>query len=207
MTIFRGTLLTACIIAGVVITHGAGSAGGASDPNIREACRSAVAGLYLQIFDELQRDRGMVRSLDVKIPELQKELKKSESRWQVAKQKVDTSDYDPKLSAEETATRSRFEAVRSVLREQEGVRESAAKLAEDRTVQEKELRMRIEKVFTITQKPQPLPDIYQFDVEYRSPCPKYRFVCPLPREHAKALREIFAGRQLPTACERYANVI
>ena len=47
---------------------------------------------------------------------------------------------------------------------------------------------------------------YPIVVSYRSSCPKYRHLCPLPREDANRLRAIEIDGEVPVACERYASL-
>ena len=48
---------------------------------------------------------------------------------------------------------------------------------------------------------------YKFQIEYKDTCPPYQYSCPLPREKAQRLLEIFSSGKVPLVCERYANFL
>jgi hypothetical protein len=51
------------------------------------------------------------------------------------------------------------------------------------------------------------PGGYPWEVDWHSPCPRWRFQCPLPPEQASALRRMFEGQQTShEVCLRYASI-
>lgn len=177
------------------------------NPNIRDACRSAVAGLYLEVFDERQQSQHNQQNIKVKLGKLRDELKKSLTEWETAKKQLDTADYNPQKTRREIQLRDRVNLLKSTIFQQEGVEKKVDRHLVILTKQEASLRSRIEKVFVIKKKPLVVEEAYQTHIDYRAKCPKYRFICPLPEGQPKELRDIFNNRPLPQACERYSQVL
>ena len=195
--------------------------------NLREACRKIVAGEWLSILDEKVQAEGWLKAIDAKSVRTRQELEKQRVKLEDLKKKTRSGEFRPGESTERDVAAGMVLSLEGDLAANEALRGPAvARLASAESRQKTfEAKMAptfiIRKLDTANNKnDDPRRDDaattknqggrsagYPFEVDWRSPCPKWRFQCPLPPEQAAALRRMFQDQ--PTtheACIRYSSI-
>jgi hypothetical protein len=184
--------------------------------NLREACRKIVAGEWLSTLDEKVQAEGWLKAIDAKSERTTKELAEQKRKLEELKKKTRTGEFRPGESTERDIAAGMVMNLETDLAANEALRGPArARLAKAQS-DEKAFQDKIAPVFVV-RKIEPeksangarasKPGGYPWEVDWRSPCPRWRFQCPLPPEQATALRRMFEDQQgSHEACLRYASI-
>ncbi|MBP6218682.1 MAG: hypothetical protein KA436_08860 [Oligoflexales bacterium] len=175
------------------------------EKNPREDCRKRVAGLYLEAYDQLTQAKDWLVLLNKQKLDLTSEEAAAQGALVLAKHQETEDVYDDNLALKARTASERFKTVRSALKDQEDLISKAKDQEKKAFSEEALLRTRISRVFDFMEHPKESIG-YRFEVRYKSSCPKYRYVCPLPAEAAQLLINIFNGKPTPPPCESYSRM-
>ena len=174
--------------------------------NAREACRRAIAGAYLNAYGELDRLGMEQRAATAQVVSLGAKLAEAQRRYDTAVAKHKAAGFDQVLAAERDEARSLLELLTAQRRDYAAQASRASQGQTRQLLIEQQLRKQVEKVFIIARTGD-LPDGgYPEHVDYRSPCPKFRSLCPLPDSEQELLLGIQVDGQTPEACQRYVTM-
>ena len=175
-----------------------------AEVNLREACRRAVAGYYLKIYDKKEHSEQYLHLLGEKEKEIAAALKQAEVNFEAKKKKFTQNEFDSKVLTEFNEATVHLDNLKKAHADNQNLQYDAKETLFVVTKQEKEAREKIAPVFKIERLEDKPQQGYPFRVEYIAPCPKYRYLCALPLDHAKSLKTLL-GEETPDACLKYSN--
>ena len=195
--------------------------------NLREACRKIVAGEWLSILDEKVQAEGWLKAIDVKSVRTRQELEKQRAKLEDLKKKNRSGEFRPGESTERDVAAGMVVSLEGDLAANEALRGPAVTRLASAESRQKSFETKIAPTFiirkldkaatksgdtkngdrTTTKNQGGKISGYPFEVDWRSPCPKWRFQCPLPPEQAAALRRMFQDQPSShEACIRYSSI-
>jgi hypothetical protein len=173
--------------------------------NIREGCRQSIAGAYLHAHDEHERLQGYIVTIKEQLSSAKIAAAKADTEAKTAAVVLAKNTYDTDLASKNDAAASMARTMRAQVKDYQELLTQASQQLPAAEAAEKKLRQQILKVFNIERLPDPPKGGYPFRITYRSECPKYRALCPLPNKEREALLEIRVDGTLPESCQRYAE--
>jgi hypothetical protein len=196
-----------CLIIAAGSTGLAGRAAGAPaelTPNLREECRRIVAGSYLVVYDEKERLAASIRQLAAQIETVQKAREEARRDLARAAQRSREQGFELSLAAERDAAEIRVRTLGAQVDDFRAMQRDAALRLAKRTEDERQLRVTTQKVFYFMRLAEPAGGGYPFKIDFRTPCPPYRYLCPLPPRQADELLKVQIDGETPEACVHYA---
>jgi hypothetical protein len=182
-------------------------------PNAREACRQEVAGAYIKVYDDREKNRTLIVHLRGNMKDQDASLKTAKAELATARAAAAGSEY----SVEKAERNEQAEAMVKTLEAQR--REFATMLAEAEKAQpryvarEAALKSAVAKVFTFERLEDKPDGGYPIHLNYKTACSKYRYLCPLPAAQRRDLLAIAAvaengdgGPPAFESCRRYASI-
>lgn len=170
----------------------------APETNLRESCRRAASGAYLNAWDRKLQTARMVDSVASKLKVTATALDKEQKNLMALREKLRLKGYDLELAQAVDSKSGLVRTLEGQIAELEEVliktKLSAAETASTEAARKKEVML----VFDIKNAPKSKRPTR---LDYKAQCPKYRFLCPLPRDHAIQLRETTTLE----SCTRYAE--
>ncbi len=174
--------------------------------NMREACRQAVAGGYLKQYDEREKLRTYVKSLKEQVEATATAAKKAKKAFEAAKAAAEKQTFELALAQKRDETAMTLQTLETQRKDYEDLQAEAEKTLAKATENEEALKKLIVKVF-VFERLEDRPDGgYPIHLAYKSACPKFRHLCPLPREDAEKLTQIEVDGEAPDACVHYASL-
>lgn len=166
--------------------------------NLRESCRRAASGLYLASWDKKLQTSRMVESVAEKLAKTEKSHKEEQQRLKALRDALRKKGYDLELAQQVDAKSGFIRTLQGQISQLQEVLKKSKSAASVAAQQEATRRNEMNMVFDIlNDKKNTRPT----RLDYKSSCPKYRFLCPLPRDHAIQLRESTTLEP----CTRYAE--
>lgn len=181
-----------------VVAFGDTSTREVPETNLRESCRRAASGAYLNAWDRKLQTARMVEAVASKLKVTKTALHKEQKNLAAFREKLRLKGYDLELAQAVDSKSGLVRTLEGQIAELEEVlvktKLSAAETASTEAARKKEVMMLFDiKNSNKSKRPTRL--------DYKSPCPKYRFLCPLPRDQAFQLRETTTLE----SCRRYAE--
>lgn len=172
---------------------------------LREQCRTAISGYYLNLYDTRVREENTIRDLKNKLELLDKAIK--EQKAILTKRKVDikNGEYDLKKENAKVAAQNRYDLMLQTRQQNQELLKNAQKRYGQAKEDEKQAIHKIKKVFNIVKLENHVSGRYPFRIDYQSKCPKYRFMCPIPKKEALALLNIVDDDKAFESCRKYAS--
>jgi hypothetical protein len=161
------------------------------DVNLRESCRKAASGIYLSVWDQMNQTDLLLKGTESKKKAIETSLAMEKKTLATMQSKVAASNYDLKL-AEAIDTKSGLvRTLENQDTEMKSVLVKAKENAASAKKAEQASRDEVSAVFDIirVEKKPAKAGSRPLRLEFKSSCPKYRYLCPLPRDHAIRLRE------------------
>ena len=166
--------------------------------NLREACRRVTSGSYLDAWDNMIRTQKISEGTRAKKNALDKSLKAETVLVEKLRARQAAADYDLDLARQVDAKTGLVQTLTSQVQELSTLLKKTEQDAAAAKKAEESLRKSVTTVFDIKRIPkQQRPE----KLDYKASCPKYKYLCPLPREHAIRLRDISTVEP----CVRYAD--
>ncbi len=197
----RFFVLISLVFSSSSLTAGEGSA------DVREQCRAAVSGTYLNFMNDLDllkitlassSEAGFALKARKKLSV--KELQGLESKNEALK--VPASDLDEELVGLRNAIDSTTDSIQDTevrivtVKDQIAVKEKAFKEFQDK----------IRTVFEVQKASGVSQGAYPIRLQYRHGCSEYKLLCPLPKAQAESLFSLSRVLEDSIACQRYAQI-
>lgn len=173
--------------------------------NVREGCRQAIAGGYLKAYDEKERTAAYQTSLQDQQATLKVALAKAQAQAKAAAAAAAGHDFDATLAATRGDTAIVVQTLTAQMADYQALMAKNAPQIATAAAAEKRLRAEIDVVFQFTRTGDLKDGGYPTQLAYRSACPKYRALCPLPAKDREALAGIKIEGKLPEACSKYVG--
>ena len=185
--------------------------------NIREICRSDLAGIFFNIFSEHDDISSRYNSLITEKAAMEKKLVEDEKEYARLREEIDRKEYNPALQDKRIASTAGMEHLKQMIHDYElrttKYKSDSVILQRKKQVLENALKKVFQLKITLLDK-SPKHGKYSIRMEYNHTCSKYYAICPLPKADVEALLGIikliksdYSDQSLQPACERYASVI
>lgn len=163
-----------------------------SGDNFRERCRKVVSGAFANSYHEANRARDAVKLAEGGIKRLTPLAAKANQDLVKIEKKIKASEFDPALIERRDQYIAQIKLYHEQLQTLEGQAEDAKKAASisDRTY--KEINGDVRALFQVafTDDPDGLPQKIFHQLTWKSPCPKFRTLCPLPAAEVTVLKSL-----------------
>ena len=179
------------------------------DTNFRERCRKTISGQYSNALADKALAEDAVALATEAITKSKKQITSDETKLKALNQKIQSTEYAPDLLNERDLLTSQIKLYREQLATSEGQLASSQKLMTTSKKRIESIRTKVESIFTVTMVPDPEGGLRKLlaKIEWKSPCPKYRVLCPLPEKDLKILKELrLEIDDSDLACERYTKI-
>lgn len=173
--------------------------------DIRESCRQDVAGLYLKSIDEFQQAKKLTVAIERSLVRLEKEAGLEQHRFETEQAKSEKAAFDATEAMMLRRIKERVTRFRNLENQKKDERSKATKDEELKKKKLTELSAKVKKVFIFEYLDKNTAKEYPDFIRFKSTCPEFRFLCPLPPQDRSRLLEIFAPHQLSVACQRYSQ--
>jgi hypothetical protein len=174
--------------------------------NIRESCRQTIAGAYLKVYDERERLRTYIIALNDQLKNLAPLLESARKADIAAAKALEKAAFETDVIAKRGEAASQLKSLEDQHREAQDLKAKAEKDHKKYVAEEAALRAAILPVFSFERLEDKPDGGYPVHLHYRSGCPKYRHLCPLPARDTAALLSIKIDGKVPEPCERYAGL-
>lgn len=184
-------------------------AGDYLDSNFRERCRKTISGQYSNALGDKALAEDAVALARDAITKSKKQISIDEGKLQILNKKIQSSEYSPELLSERDLLKAQIKLYREQLATSEGQGQSSQKLLVTSKKRIESIRKKVESIFTVTMVSDPEGGARQLlaKIEWKSSCPKYRVLCPLPEKDLKILKELRSEiDDSDLACERYTKI-
>lgn len=172
--------------------------------NLREQCRKEIAGDYLKILDASNIAKDKLQLYAEKLKKLEMDRSQAKKDLSEKSERAGKSEFDSELARAKDSARTHLQVVEAAIEE---ISKLLASTKDEMASAERRLsqrRKRIEEVF-VFERTTPTPaGAFPYQIQFRSPCPKYRYLCSLPAGEAQALANIF-DQDTPQSCVRYSQ--
>jgi hypothetical protein len=179
--------------------------GATPQSNIRELCRQRVAGHYLSIFDSIERDKQLLILVETHLTDIKAALELENKKFHDLSEKLRQAPFDADLmtrTAQASAMVRQYEAAKA---DQEMLQsKSRRQLAVEQEVKDT-FKHRLEGVFVFEKVNNSAG--YDFQLRYKTACPKFRQSCPIEGTERQALIDSFGGDPLPIECQKYTGIL
>jgi Skp family chaperone for outer membrane proteins len=185
--------------------------------DVRERCRSNMAGIYLNFYAAEQENIRLLSQLQKQQKELKDKQVKVDREYQKLNEQIATQDYTPALQDKLLTYRSQLKQMNELIIQNEGLIAKNEENLKNTASAMKELKTRLEKVFhlkVVISSAHTRYGKYRVELEFKHVCPRFNALCPLPEEHKPLLRDTLAyisknhpHEALAPDCERYASIL
>jgi hypothetical protein len=179
------------------------------DTNFRERCRKTISGQYSNALADKALAEDAVALASEAIAKSKKQITSDETKLKALNQKIQSTEYAPDLLNERDLLTSQIKLYREQLATSEGQLASSQKLMTTSKKRIESIRKKVDAIFNVSMVPDPEGGSRKLlaKIEWKSPCPKYRVLCPLPEKDLKILKELRTEvDDSDLACERYTKI-
>lgn len=180
-----------------------------SESNFRELCRKTISGQYSNALADKTLAEDAVKLASEAIQKSKNQIKTDETKLNKLNEKIRSSEYTPELINERDMINAQLKLYQEQLTTSQSQLKSAQKLAVTSKKRIESIRKKVESIFIVTMFPDPEggPRPMLGRIEWKSSCPKYRVLCPLPAKDAQTLKELRKEiDDSDLACDRYSKL-
>ena len=177
--------------------------------NHRELCRRTVSGVYADLVGDLYQAEDHIEIASKSLKQSKALLENHEAKLKILNKQIMTNDYDARLLDERDAISAQIKLYHEQHLTSESQLESAKKKLEATRKRHASITQKVNVIFTssFTPDPEGRPRKLFQSLQWRSPCPKYRSLCPLPAKEAKVLTSLLDEiDDHEMACFRYSKM-
>ena len=174
--------------------------------NAREACRQSVSGAYIKAYDEREKARTLVKAILGTLHDTDQALAAASADERSLKAKSGAKEFEIEHAVELDTARTKVSTFAAQKKELE-TELARARDDEARTIEvEKGFLKAVVGAFTMTRMGDTRDGGYPIRLDYKSPCPKFRVLCPLPAADAAVIEKIPLEGDARAACQRYTGI-
>lgn len=174
--------------------------------NYRDQCRSIIVGHYWKVVDSMNTNQQFyLRQID-NVKKMKSESKKLKAKLSKLQKTKSQKPYDTKRDQQMKANRAKIEFLDKTITSSEAKIPQYKKKYDELVLSYTTLRERMEKVFKIEDDTSKKRGKYPKSIQYKTACPKYRHVCPLPEKERNDLLKIFKHEPVPNPCLKYSYI-
>lgn len=177
--------------------------------NYREKCRRTASGAYADAVGDRYQAEDAIELAENARKKSKAVIDIHEAKLRILNKKLESNDYDTKLLEDRDAISSQIKLFHEQLLTSENQVESARKKLRAVKKHHDSLKQKIDKIFnaSFSEDPDGGPRKLFNTIEWKSPCPKYRSLCPLPAKDAKVLTSLLDDiDDHDMACFKYSKL-
>jgi hypothetical protein len=177
--------------------------------NYREKCRRIASGAYADAVGDKYQAEDVIILAENARKKSKAIIENHEAKLRLVNKQLQSNDYDAKLLEERDTISSQIKLFHEQLLTSEGQLESARKKLGSVKKHHDSLKLKVEKIFTVTfsEDPDGGPRKIFSTIDWKSPCPKYRSLCPLPPADAKVLASLLDDiNDQDLSCFKYSKL-
>jgi hypothetical protein len=161
------------------------------------------------MWNEGWRAQESVQVAKSALEKLNKILNEQNIKLKKVQDQIRLKDFDPKLVRERDNLVGQIRLYEEQILAQKAAQKAAMASLATSEASQKSVRSEIEQIFTMefTDDPEGKPRQLFYRLTWKSPCPKYRSLCPLPERESAILKKI--AKKIPDEernCEKYASL-
>jgi hypothetical protein len=175
--------------------------------NWREKCRQIVSGQYLQHYDSQHQFDEQSKMLERQIIKMTADLGETRQIYDKLEAKSQNSEFDKDQANQLQNLRTKLKMQESLLADKKSALTKTQERLELASGKLQRFTAKVEPLFRIDRKkPEEADPGYGIRLEFSSPCPQHRHVCPLPSDEATKLRDLSAEIEGSDACVKYSQI-
>lgn len=175
-------------------------------PNVREACRQELAGAYLKVYDDLERNRTLIVQAKGALKDLEASLKKAVAEKAEAAKAAEGTNFSVEKSEKKQQAESRVAILSSQCDEYRTILNTSIAATPELAKKEQALKQELAKVFTFERLGDKEDGGYPIHLNYKTTCPKFKHLCSLPPAMRRDLLTIKIDDGTPEVCRRYGAI-
>ena len=182
---------------------------GTGESNFRELCRKTISGQYSNVLADKTLAEDAVKLASEAIQKSKKQINADEAKLDKLNEKIRSSEYTPELINERDMVNAQLKLYQEQLTTSQSQLKSAQQLAITSKKRIESIQKKVESIFEVSMVPDPEggPRPMLGRIEWKSSCPKYRVLCPLPAKDAQTLKELRKEiDDSDLACDRYSKL-
>ena len=150
--------------------------------NSREVCRKTISSTLGSLVAESARAEDAVQLSETYKKKSRQRVAEEEVKMRAVNKKLEGTDYTPETMAQQNQISTNIKLFHTQMLESDQQLELAKKQQSTANNQLAKLRKKVDLIFTVTMNDDPDggPRRIFNTIEWRSLCPKYRVLCPLP---------------------------
>ena len=172
--------------------------------NLREACRQDVGGAYLKVYDEKTRADDYIAMLKDSLTSLQAAVVDAEKDARAKRAIAERSSYDLDKAIRRDQAQAKLDTLLEQRTEGQGLLKEALTSSDAHAKEEERLRQELSPIFHFERHGDQADGGYPLRINYKSSCPRFRYLCTLPDKDVEFLLRIRIDGALPESCKRYA---
>lgn len=169
--------------------------------NLRELCRQATAGKFIEFFDSHLREKNLLLSITRKLTDYESHLKTLKKNLAETEKSIDKRKFEEEKIRRRDDLATRIKVYTDYLKQNTELAKQTKVRLQGKDKEYARMHGEVKKVFSIVWK-----DSYPRRLDYLRSCPKYRFQCPLTDSDRKNLLKIFREGEIPKYCEKYSKI-
>lgn len=186
--------------------------------DIREECRAQVAGIYLDYLSEMDSVAANLKFATQKMGSLHHLKGQIEKKIKETQQIIDKSDYNVSLNEQMISLNARMQLINEQIALNRNQLTTNHRVLKKLTEERDALKISMGNVFMVKKKAlehkNKREGDYSIDVSYKHQCKQFHFLCPLPPQQAKNLKDIFEliyklrpKEAKLIACKKYSQIL
>ena len=179
------------------------------EENFRERCRKIISGTFADSYNENFRAQDAAKLADRTIKRLTPQQALFNQDLAKVEAKLKAGNYDPKLTERRDQLIAQIKLYHDQIATQEEIVVTSKKSAASASQKHKELDAQVKQIFDVSFVPDPegMPRKLFNQLTWKSPCPKFRSLCPLPAKDVAILKSL--SKKIVDAdgdCEKYGSL-
>jgi len=179
--------------------------GSSEDTSLRELCRKNISGQYLSTYDRVYNAKNQLTHYNKKEKEILKYISKNQADYKKKKQATNTKEYNANLINKRDHAKVKLDTSIGQLKDLKNLKSKASFDLEDYSKKLSDLEKKIKTIFIIQKISEKKHKAYPLSIKYKSTCPKYRFMCKLPRQDIPPLKNLIKELDDSQSCQRYIS--
>ena len=177
--------------------------------NFRERCRRVISGTFATVIADKSMADDQVTLAETYLKKSKIKIESGEVKMRLIKQKLAASDYSPDLLTERDVVASQIKLYHEQFLTSENQLAEAKKRQASAAKRDMTIRKKVESIFKVTMSEDPDggPRPIFNKIEWKTDCPKYRSLCPLPEKESLILVSLLDDiDDTDNACHRYSKI-
>lgn len=177
--------------------------------NFRERCRKLISGAFAESYSENFRAQDGAKLAENTIKRLTPQQALFNRELATVEKKMKAGNYEPALTERRDQLIAQIKLYHDQIAVQEEIVITSKKAATSSAKKHKDLEIPVRQIFDVgfTDDPEGLPRKIFNQLTWKTPCPKFRSLCPLPPKEAQILKTLAEKiGDLEGDCVKYSSL-